>query len=108
MALARSARLGQGAPGCCLQGVLLAGAVDVMGVMEQRGKPPWSRVQGGEGSGKLLVPLLVKDMTFVGREALPGESPAGLGWGNEAGSYQDNPRAGVMDWATNLGYKIWV
>lgn len=65
-------------------------------------------VQGGEGSGKQPVPLLVKQVAFFSREALPGESPAGLGWRMKQEATRANPRAGAMDWATKLGYKIWL
>lgn len=65
-------------------------------------------MQGGEGSGKQPVPLLVKQVAFFSREALPGESPAGLGWGMKQEATRANPRAGAMDWATKLGYKIWL
>lgn len=84
--------------------LVLADGVDADGVMEQRETSLEQGVQGGEGSGQQLVPLLVKQEAFFSRGVLPAESPAGLGWGMK----QEAVRAGVMGWATKSGRKIWV
>lgn len=100
------ARLGQGVlqASACREVVLAAGGDADGGHGAERETSLEQVVQGGEGSAKQPVPLLVKQVGFFSREASPGESPAGLGWGMKQGSYQDKSQ-GRSD---GLGYKIWV